>query len=170
VNDVEVMGGKGERTMATQTWTVEELAKIGTVDTPSDDGVFNLRSPLLKQGITTDTRARTDHLRITIKVYANGGENLMHSHNHEDHAFVVLSGQATFRINTEDNVKVLNKWEGVMLPKDTDYKFESTGGDGHLVMLRIGAVIPGIEPVLKDLSFIPERIELPGMYFPDDCN
>lgn len=155
--------------MATQTWTKEDLARIGTTETPTDDGVFSLRTELLKQGITTDTRARTDHLRVTIKVYADGGENLMHSHNHEDHAFVVLSGQATFRVGTEDNVKVLNEWEGIMLPKDTEYLFTSTGPDGRLVMLRIGAAIPGIVPITKDLSFIPDRIPLEGMFFPDDC-
>lgn len=156
--------------MTTQTWTVEDLARIGTVETPAEDGVFNLRSPLLQQGITTDTRAKTDHLRITIKVYANGGENLMHSHNAEDHAFIVLSGQATFRIGSDDNVKIINKWEGVMLPKDTEYRFESTSDESHLVMLRVGAAIPGITPILKDLSFIPDRVELPGMFFPDDCS
>jgi hypothetical protein len=143
--------------VATQTWTKEDLARIGTTETPTDDGVFSLRTELLQQGITTDTRARTDHLRVTIKVYADGG------------AFVVLSGQATFRVGTEDNVKVLNKWEGIMLPKDTEYLFTSTGPDGRLVMLRIGAVIPGITPVTKDLSFIPDRIPLEGMFFPDDC-
>jgi mannose-6-phosphate isomerase-like protein (cupin superfamily) len=122
----------------------------------------------LKQGLTSDVRAKTDHLSITVKVYANGGENLFHAHNAEDHAFVVLSGQATFHIESEENIKVLGKYEGIMLPKDMNYKFQSTGS-GNLVMLRMGAKIPGILSIGKDKSFIPERIEIPGMFFPDDC-
>jgi mannose-6-phosphate isomerase-like protein (cupin superfamily) len=141
---------------------------MAITETVTKDGVFDLRTPLLQQGITTDIRSKTDNLRIMVKVYANGGENLFHSHNAEDHAFVVLSGQATFNIETEDNIKVLNKYEGVMLPKDMNYKFQSSG-PGNLVMLRISARIPGETPIGKDLSFIPERIEIPGMFFPDDC-
>ena len=140
---------------------------MGT-ETLTADGVFDLRTPLLTQGLTTDMRAKTDHLTVTIKVYANGGENLFHAHTAEDHAFVVLSGEATFHIDTEENVKVLHKYEGIMLPKDMSYKFQSSG-HGNLVMLRVGAKIPGLISVGKDKSFIPERIEIPGMFFPDDC-
>ena len=137
-------------------------------ETITKDGVFDLRTPLLQQGLTSDVRAKTDHMTITVKVYANGGENLMHSHNAQDHAFVVLSGQATFHVGSEGNVKVLDQYQGVMLPKDVEYKFQSTG-QGNLVMLRMGAPIPGMVPIEKDKSFIPERIEIPGMFFPDDC-
>ena len=140
-------------------------------ETLTKDGVFNLRTPLLKQGLTTDHRAKTDHLIVTIKVYAEGGENLFHAHKADDHAFVVLSGQATFHTiqDGEERVRILNKYDGIMLPKDTEYKFQSSGPGGNLVMLRIGAPIPGETSVGKDKSFIPERIEIPGMFFPDDC-
>ncbi len=140
-------------------------------ETLTKDGVFDLRTPLLKQGLTTDFRARTDHLSVCIKVYADGG-NLYHSHSAEDHAFVVLSGEATFLriIDGEEKETVLGKYSGIMLPKDMEYKFQSTtGSGGNLVMLRIGAPIPGFTSVGKDKSFIPERIEIPGMFFPDDC-
>ena len=135
--------------------------------TETKDGVFDLRTPLLLQGITTDLRAKTDHLSVMMKVYADGGENLFHSHNAEDHAFIVLSGQATFHIETEDNVKVLNKWEGIMIPKDQNYRFESSGP--NLVMLRVAGYIPGLVPQGKDTSFIPPKIEMPDCFFPDDC-
>jgi mannose-6-phosphate isomerase-like protein (cupin superfamily) len=139
---------------------------MGT-ETLTKDGVFDLRTPLLKQGLTSDVRAKTDHLTVTIKVYANGGENLMHSHTNQDHFFVVLAGQAVFHLEREGNIRTLNKYEGVMIPKDMEYKFQSAG-DGNLVMLRAGGIIPGIVGVEKDKSFIPERIEMPGMFFPDD--
>src|SRR5688572_30265861 len=126
-------------------------------ETLTADGVFDLRTELLKQGLTTDTRAKTDRLSVTMKAYANGGENLFHAHTAEDHAFVVLSGQATFHIETEENVKVLGKYEGIMIPKDQSYKFQSTG-EGNLIMLRVGARYPELTSVGKDKSFIPERI------------
>ena len=79
----------------------------------------------------------------------------MHAHVHEDHSFIVLEGEATFHFDSEDNARVLGlpsgrepaprvlkPYEGVMLPKGTYYRFESTG-DGNLVMLRVGAAQPG---------------------------
>ncbi len=103
---------------------------------------FNLTTPYLLQGITSDERARSELLTVLIKVYASGGENRMHAHTFEDHTFVVLEGEATFRLDREDNVRVLKPNEGVMLPKGTYYRFESTG-QGNLVMLRVGAAPPG---------------------------
>jgi mannose-6-phosphate isomerase-like protein (cupin superfamily) len=102
--------------------------------------VFNLTTPYLVQGITSDERAMSELLSVLIKVYASGGENRMHAH--EDHSFIVLEGQATFHLDSEDNVRLLKPFEGVMLPKGTYYRFESTG-QGNLVMLRIGASLPG---------------------------
>ena len=84
-------------------------------------------------------------------------------------------GQATFRIDSDDNVRVVNPYEGVMLPKGTFYWFESTG-DRNLVMIRTGAATEhGMSSRLKpDGQPIPgdsienkrvERIEAPGPGF-----
>ncbi len=144
-----------------------EFARLGVFETPTKDGVFDLRTPLLKQGITTNTRARTEQLEICIKVYANGGENEMHSHTAEDHAFVVLSGQATFHVGTDENEKVLGMYQGIMLPQGTPYWFQST--EPNLVLLRVSAKIPDAPAQkLKSLAFIKERIEIPGAFFPDN--
>jgi len=149
--------------------TVEELARIGSVETPTDAfGYFTLRTPALLQGITTDTRARTERLSVVIKVYAGGGENEMHSHMNEDHAFVLLSGRATFHVGSEEAVRSLNPFEGVLLPEGVQYRF-SADGDQPLVMLRVAAVIDPSRPSShKDLSFIPERIPSETVFFPDD--
>ena len=104
--------------------------------------IFNLTTPYLRQGITSDERARSELLTVLIKVYASSGENRMHAHVHEDHSFIVLEGEATFHFDGTDNARVLKPYEGVMLPKGTFYRFESTG-DRNLVMLRVGAAQPG---------------------------
>ena len=77
-------------------------------------------------------------MKITVKVYASGGENALHKHLNEDHSFIVLQGEATFHIGEEDTVKVLTKYEGVMLPRDVLYWFQSSAPE-NLVMLRVGA-------------------------------
>ncbi|MBV8087355.1 MAG: cupin domain-containing protein [Chloroflexi bacterium] len=137
--------------------------------------IFNLTTPYLESGITSDERARTDLLHVMMKVYADGGENLMHAHVHEDHSFIVLEGEATFHIDTEDNVRVLRPNQGVMLPKGTFYRFQSSG-DTNLVMLRVGAQLPGSpkearypDGVEKGRQHEPwgrvERREKPGRQF-----
>jgi mannose-6-phosphate isomerase-like protein (cupin superfamily) len=145
------------------------------VATASKAKVFNLRTPYLTQGRTTDMRARTDLMTVAVKVYAEGGENGMHCHTTEDHTFIVVEGQATFRVDTDDNVKVVNKWEGIMLPKGVYYRFESTG-DENLVLIRAGATPAGQknERLGVDGKPLPsdskengrvERIERPGKGF-----
>src|SRR5437879_2530653 len=104
--------------------------------------VFDIRTPYLQQGITSEYRAQTDMLTVLIKVYAEGGENRMHAHTYEDHSFVVLEGEATFYLGSDDNVRVVRPYEGVMIPKGTSYRFQSSGGQ-NLVMLRVGAQPPG---------------------------
>lgn len=147
------------------------------VETKQAASVFNLRTPYLEQGRTTDVRARTDLMTVTMKVYAEGGENAMHHHPHEDHSFIVLEGEATFYIETDDNAKVVRQWEGVMLPKGVNYWFKSTGL-GNLVMIRVGASSPGekrgrLTPDGRDIpgdsadNKTVERIERPGKRFGD---
>ena len=99
--------------------------------------VFSLKTPLLSSGRTNKPLAATDLLKLRVKVYAEGGENGLHKHNDEDHAFVILQGQATF-YDEADNATVVNKYEGIMLPKGAFYSFQSTGKE-NLVLLRAGA-------------------------------
>lgn len=99
---------------------------------------FNLDSPLLAQGRFDNNVASTDLLKLIVKVYASGGENALHMHPYEDHSFIVLQGEATFHIGVEDEVRVLTKYEGVMLPRGTSYWFVSSAQE-NLVMLRAGA-------------------------------
>jgi mannose-6-phosphate isomerase-like protein (cupin superfamily) len=116
------------------------------IETKTTAQVFDLRTPYLQQGITSEYRAQTDLLTVLIKVYSEGGENRMHAHQQEDHSFIVLEGEATFHLGNEDGtqeqVQVVRPYEGVMLPKGAFYWFQSSG-EGNLVMLRVGASLPG---------------------------
>ena len=79
----------------------------------------------------------TEDLTARIKVYETGGENVMHSHPSEDHAFYVLQGTATFHVEQDENVAVVSANEAILLPKGTRYWFTNTG-EGNLVFLRVG--------------------------------
>ena len=136
---------------------------------------FSLKTPLLSEGRLDNIVARTDLMSLTVKVYAEGGENAMHKHPHEDHAFIVMQGQATFHTETDDNVNVVNKNEGVMIPKGVCYWFHSSGAE-NLVMIRPGAAAvkegPGrLFPDGRPFVNMPKenkrgkQVILPGKFF-----
>jgi len=99
--------------------------------------VFSMKTPLLSSGRTNQEIAGTDLLKLRMKVYAEGGENGLHKHEDEDHAFVVMQGQATFHDENE-TVRVVNQYEGILIPRGAYYYFQSSG-DENLVLLRVGA-------------------------------
>lgn len=152
------------------------------VETTPKAQVFDLRTPYLDQGRNTDMKARTDRMTLAMKVYAEGGENNMHHHPEEDHSFVVLEGQATFHLDSDDNVTIVGPNEGVMLPRGANYWFQSSG-EQNLVMIRVGAItgaghtgtVAGVggrltpEGNVGDAAYYRrgERIERPGKQFGD---
>ncbi|MEX2431636.1 MAG: cupin domain-containing protein [Dehalococcoidia bacterium] len=112
------------------------MAMREAVKTQDGLEVFNLKTPYVSAGQITTLLAETEGLWISIKVYADGGENALHAHAVEDHAFVVLEGEATF-YGKSGEPTVLTQYEGMMLAKGTLYRFHNSG-EGNLVMLRAG--------------------------------
>ena len=99
--------------------------------------VFSMRNlPLLEQGTTYDALATAENLWISVKVYASGGENALHAHGGEDHAFIVLQGKATFTFG-DGRSQIVGAHQGVMIPKNVLYKFEADETE-NLVLLRVG--------------------------------
>lgn len=94
--------------------------------------------PTISSGRFTDVRGATEGLTARIKVYAEGGENVTHTHLAEPHMFFIISGEATFELgrNGEEEF-VAGPNHGVLLPKGAFYSFGNSG-KGNLVMLRIG--------------------------------
>src|SRR5262249_25056099 len=99
--------------------------------------LFSMRNtPLLQQGTIYDPLATAENLWVNLKVYASGGENALHSHGGEDHAFIVLQGKATFTFG-DGSTAVVGQYEGVMIPKNGLYKFTADEAE-NLVMLPVG--------------------------------
>jgi mannose-6-phosphate isomerase-like protein (cupin superfamily) len=102
-----------------------------------------MKVPLLTSGRTNEVLARTATTEVRAKVYAEGGENGLHTHLDEDHTFFVLDGQATF-YGPDDQRTVVGRYEGILIPAGAFYRFQSTG-DTNLVLLRFGADVPAPE-------------------------
>jgi mannose-6-phosphate isomerase-like protein (cupin superfamily) len=107
------------------------------IETDAKAEVFHLRTPLLSKGRLDTRLVETDHLWVWIKSYAEGGENVLHAHEGEDHIFVILQGQATF-LDQDGGATVLGRNDGIMLRGGVYYSFQSSG-DEPLVLLRVGA-------------------------------
>jgi mannose-6-phosphate isomerase-like protein (cupin superfamily) len=104
--------------------------------------VFSLRSRIVKQGRLDMPVAATGLLNIVLKVYGSGGENAVHAHTNEDHAFIVLQGSATFYGADDQVIGTVGQYQGILLPRGTFYRF-TAGTAEPLVLLRVAATVPG---------------------------
>jgi len=98
---------------------------------------FSLKTPYMKQGRVTQLVAETTNMWIHTKINAEGGENEIHQHLDEDHAFIVLEGQMSVFDETGAELKI-EQYQGVMIPRGAYYRYLNTGDD-NLVVLRVGA-------------------------------
>jgi mannose-6-phosphate isomerase-like protein (cupin superfamily) len=101
--------------------------------------LFSLKTPYMKQGRVTQLAAETSNMWIHTKINAEGGENEIHTHLDEDHAFIVLEGKMSV-FDEKGNEMKLKPYQGVMLPKGAYYRYLNTGA-GNLVVLRIGSTV-----------------------------
>jgi quercetin dioxygenase-like cupin family protein len=97
---------------------------------------YKCRAQLLKQGRTNTHLGATENMWATLKVYASGGENGLHTHTNQDHTFLVLQGSARF-YDENGNTHDVNKLEGIMLPAGAYYWFEATSKE-ELILFRVG--------------------------------
>ena len=98
---------------------------------------FKMQSPYLSNGRININLARTETLTLSLKTNAEGGENAVHAHQDEDHAFIILEGEVTFSDELGNETKC-HKYEGFMIPKGAYYRYLNTGSE-NLIMLRVGA-------------------------------
>jgi mannose-6-phosphate isomerase-like protein (cupin superfamily) len=116
-----------------------------TNDTTGPFQTFAVRPQLLKQGKTSTRLVRTDHLNSGVQVVASGGETNLHAHSSQDEIWFVLSGEATFYTEGDAVVARLRKHDGLLIPHNAPYWFESTAEE-NLVIMRFGASVPEAGP------------------------
>ncbi len=139
---------------------LKETARTANPVMASGPTKFSMRGlPLLSQGASFDALVSADNLWLSIKVYSSGGENALHKHRTEDHAFVVLQGRATFHFGDGSSCEA-RQFEGVMVPKGTLYKFQADEQE-NLVLLRIGGA-QRTDPANRLLETYGVPVELAG--------
>jgi|ERR1044071_561885 mannose-6-phosphate isomerase-like protein (cupin superfamily) len=111
-------------------------ARLKNQETPKAEK-FSLKTPYMKQGRVTQLVAETANLWIHTKINAEGGENEIHQHLDEDHAFIVLEGQMSV-FDEKSNEQEIKQHQGIMIPKGAYYRYLNTG-EGNLVVIRVGA-------------------------------
>lgn len=117
---------------------------------------FSMRNlPLLEDGATMDLLGLSPMLWAHSKVYSSGGENALHSHDIEDHVFLVLQGEAEFHFEDGSSARV-RAYEGVTVPRGTRYRFKADEAHGNLVMFRVGAAL------VKDSSDLHPKFGIPN--------
>ena len=110
---------------------------IDTAHNIASNVKFSMRGiPLLESGATMASLGSAPALWAHSKVYSTGGENTLHSHDIEDHCFLVLQGEATFEFGDGSSL-VARQFDGVLLPRGTSYRF-SANPVGNLVIFRVG--------------------------------
>lgn len=140
--------------------------------------LFCLKTPMVSTGMVDNFVSETDTMKVSVKIYAEGGENYLHTHQLEDHFFLVLEGEGSFKDPT-GRTTTLHKHQGIMLPANCYYMFTATGGT-PLVLLRVAAT--KVQPWVKDSRAwwpgvtdvrAPARNrenEIPGKFFAADSD
>jgi mannose-6-phosphate isomerase-like protein (cupin superfamily) len=116
-----------------------------THDTPGPFQTFAVKPQLLQQGKTSTRLVRTDHLNSGVQVVATGGETNLHAHSSQDEIWFVLSGEATFYTEGDTIVARLARHDGLLIPHNVPYWFESSSEE-NLVIMRFGASVPEAGP------------------------
>ena len=116
-----------------------------TSDAPGQFQTFAVRPQQLKEGKTSTRLVRTDHLNSGVQVVAKGGETNLHAHSSQDEIWFVLSGEATFYTEGDRVVAKVGKHDGLLIPHNAPYWFESSSEE-NLVIMRFGASVPEAGP------------------------
>lgn len=70
---------------------------------------------------------RTELAFLAVQIVHQGGETNLHSHSNVDGFWTVLSGRARFYTSGDEIVAELGANEGVVIPRNFPYWFESVG-------------------------------------------
>ena len=142
------------------------------VTTEPQARVFKYTRPELRAKKTFVKLARTDRMMAYVQVLSSGGENNLHSHGHLDGFWMVLKGRARFYGEGDKLLADLGPHEGILLPRNFKYWFESSSPE-PLELLQIEAAdipMPDDRQILedrKDHSTQKVRIVSPDIAFVD---
>ncbi len=127
---------------------------------------FAVKPQLLESGKSVQSLANSGIISCGVQVIAGGGETNLHAHKGNDAIWFVLQGAASFYTTEDRLVATLQKHEGLVIPREVPYWFESASEE-NLVILRFGANVVGEEPGRIDYtpSKVPETKMIDGVEY-----
>jgi mannose-6-phosphate isomerase-like protein (cupin superfamily) len=114
--------------------------------------VFRYTKPETHTKKTFVKLARTNRMLAYVQVLSLGGENNLHSHGHLDGFWMVLKGRVRFYGEGDKLLAKLGPHEGILVPRNFRYWFESAGPE-PLELLQVEAsdiAMPDDKEVLAD--------------------
>lgn len=119
---------------------------------PGSYQLFSYRKPeTLKGGKAIVQLAQSDIIRGRVQIVREGGENNLHSHNGMDGFWLVLRGRVKFYGPGDELIAELSQHEGILLPRGTQYWFESSGEE-DLELLQMAAFEKGVKVERVDVE------------------
>ena len=101
--------------------------------------VFSYAAPDLGEKRKKIVRlCRTDRMAAQVQVVGEGGENNLHSHDHQDGFRFVLKGRVRFYGEGDVVLGEFGPLQGILIPRTFDYWFESCSDD-PLELLQLEA-------------------------------
>jgi mannose-6-phosphate isomerase-like protein (cupin superfamily) len=100
-------------------------------------------------------QGHTDRMLVATQFLRSGGESNLHAHRTLDGFWFVLAGRARFYTTDDELVAELGPHEGIIVPRDYPYWFESAG-DEPLELLQVEA---SNKPVTQLTGFGEERVD-----------
>jgi quercetin dioxygenase-like cupin family protein len=102
--------------------------------------------------------AGTNHVRASVQVLREGGENNLHYHPNMDLIYMVLKGRIRFYGPGDKVIGDYGPLEGVLLPENARYWFESVGTEeAHL--LQIAGFPKGIDAFRRVALEVPKQAD-----------
>jgi mannose-6-phosphate isomerase-like protein (cupin superfamily) len=95
-------------------------------------------------------------LSCGVQVIAGGGETNLHAHRGNDAIWFVVQGAADFYTTENRLVARVEKNEGLLIPHEVPYWFESASPE-NLVILRFGANVPNESQ--GRIDYTPGKVE-----------
>ena len=126
-----------------------------------DAFTFRYDKPEFPKGRRVKMLARTDRMHAIVSVVKEGGENNLHSHNHQDGFYYVLKGRVTFYTTDDKVIGELGPSEGIVIPRGYPYWFESSGEE-TLELLSVesyDAETKG-EPMKDRIDHVPQKAHM----------
>jgi len=123
------------------------------------------RTPELRGNRGITPLVRSDLLTVFVQTVKYGGEQELHAHPALDGFWMVLKGRAHFYGEGPEPVADIGPMEGVFIPRDAAYWFESVGDD-VLELLQVEARDPNIKNTYRRLRKSPTPLKV-GIYKPE---